>query len=456
MTETKKLGFTVVLGLSTSSVTVLEPGDIQQFYFIEDIFSYCMVGKMIFDDRFGINEYGPFTGNERLLLAYGETKSRRLIFDIIKVEKISMSSGTTSTNGSQVAIHFVDTTFKYMTKRKISKGWSNKNHLKIIQDIIKETEGDDENGKILLKRYDDPESISDFYIPYWTPMHSISWINKRTKPKLSNHKSEPVGGYLYYNNTYWDGSESKNKDNNFTAAWVNINNLFALPITSKSRFIDNNTFTFSGGPPGSNLNDNTTYVNKILDWEFYGIDNSNLKKLQGGKMLGYNFNGKNLLERTYKYTKKNDTEKVDIGMIDTITGLGRKSLFPDISQKNAEVILSGADNKNELDNIFYYNWLRSYSQQQNLAVVVQGWEERFAGMIIQDLYWKSFDSTNQGGNKNMIGPYLIKSVTHNWGTKDGYKQKLVLLKNAYYKSDATSLIDFSKNKINADSTGILI
>jgi len=63
------VGFAVFLGVSDNIYT-LEPAHIQQIYFIEDIFSYCMVGKMIFEDRYGIVEYGPLTGNERVIFAY--------------------------------------------------------------------------------------------------------------------------------------------------------------------------------------------------------------------------------------------------------------------------------------------------------------------------------------------------------------------------------------------------
>ena len=451
MAETEKFGYTIALGLNYGVVT-LEPGDIQQFYFIEDIFSFCMVGKMVFEDRFGFVEYGPFTGNERVMLAYGETKSRRLMFDIIKIEKMTMSSPTLSTTGTQIAIYFVDTTYKYLTKRRFSKSWKNKKNEDILDHILhKMCEGGD-NEKILLKRYDESNTKVDFVMPYWTPMESISWLNKRTKPKPSQDVGNQIGGYLYYNNTHWDDSESKNKDNNFTAAWKSINGLFSYPTTKEDEWIDwENPFVFSGGPPGS-TGDSPTYVNKILDWRYGGIDFTNIKKLQGGHMLGYNFDGKELIDRTYKYTKENDEEDVDLGMVDTITGLGQKSLFPDVSEKDSELVLSGIDNEDELDNIYYNDWLRNYSKQQILSVIVRGWENRFAGMMIKDVMWKSFQDSNLGGNKNMIGPYIIKSITHNFGTKQGYTQRLVLLKNAYYKSDA-SVIEFQNT--NTSTTGIL-
>jgi len=251
-----------------------------------------MVGKMIFEDRFGFVEYGPFTGNERLLLAYGEQKSRRLLFDIIKIEKMTMSSPTLSTTGTQIVIYFVDTTYKYFTKRRFSKSWSDEPISDIMDHILQKMCTGGDNEQILLKRRDPSDTKVDFIMPYWTPMESISWLNKRTKPNSPQNVGNDIGGYLYYNNTHWDDSESKNKDNNFTAAWKSINGLFSYPITREDEWIDwENPFVFSGGPPGS-TDDAPTYVNKILDWRYGGIDFTNIKKIQGGHMLGYNFDGK--------------------------------------------------------------------------------------------------------------------------------------------------------------------
>ncbi|MFH1823638.1 MAG: hypothetical protein ABH873_00210, partial [Candidatus Firestonebacteria bacterium] len=246
-TESTKLGYSVVLGLSYG-IVALEPGDISQFYFIEDIFSFCMAGKMVFDDRFGILEFGPFTGNERLMLAYGETKSKKLVFDIIKFEKVEMTSSSLPTQGTRIVIHFVDTTFRNFTRKKFSKSWKNESNLKIFKDIIKWAEGKGDNDKIILKRYSDTNDKISFVIPYWTLMDSISWLNRRTKPKPSQNVGNEIGGYLYYNNTYWDDSETKNKDNNFTAAWMSINALFSHPPNKKKDvFVDQNPFIFSSG-----------------------------------------------------------------------------------------------------------------------------------------------------------------------------------------------------------------
>jgi len=430
-------GFSVALGLS-KGVAGLDPGDIQQFYFIEDIFSFCMVGKMIFKDSYGIIEKGPMTGNERLVLSYGDKLSRRLLFDIIKIDKITSSSGTLNSKDTQIAIHFVDTTFKYFTKKKFSKSWKDENTLDILKDVLKKCEGH-ENEKILLKRYDTPDTELNFVSPYWTPIEIMKWLNKRSIPKNID-VGKTLGGYLYYNNTYWDSGESSNQDNNFTAAWKGINNLFAYPSSSTDeKWIDILQYVFSGGPEDS-TGDNMTYVNKVLDWNYGGIDFVNTRRLQGGHFLSYKFKGKELIDKTYKYTKENDEELVDYGMIDDITALGSKSLFVDISERDADITLDAETNGHVIKNMIFNDWMRNYSKQQSFSIIVRGWEERFAGKMIKDLYWPSMESNDYGGNKNMIGSFLIKSVTHNFGTKEGYKQRLVLLKNAYYQSDNDSLI----------------
>lgn len=461
MATKEELGYTVVIGFDYGVVT-LKPGDIQQLYFIEDIFSYCMVGKMVIDDRYGFVEYGPFTGNERLLLAYGTENTRRILFDIIKIEKITMSSPTIPDKGFQLAIYFVDTTYKYFTKRRFSRSWKKteyNNNYNILKHILEKWCEGGENEKILVRRYDETKTKSEFISPYWTPIECISWLNKHTKPSPSNAIGNELGGYLYYNNTYWDYTESKNKDNNFTAAWMSINNLFGYPTNKKDDFIDfDNPYIFSGSPPnkkesGDKLNkDSPTYVNKILDWKLGGIDFINTKRIQGGHMLGYNFDGKLLKDRTYKYTKKNDTENVDKGVVDQTTGLGLVSLFPDISERDSEIFLNNINTNDELDTLYFHDWLRTYSRQQSLSVIVRGWEERFAGMMIKDVIWRGFDKEVSPYNKNLLGSYLIKSVTHNFGSKQGYTQKLVLLKNAYYKSDNESLIDMGITNISTGNT----
>jgi hypothetical protein len=450
-------GFAVALFLS-NGIIPLKNKNIQELIFIEDIFLFCMHGKMIFEDHIGFVEKGPLVGGERIEIVYtGKDSVRYLTFDIIKVKEISPISSTMSSRGSQICIYFVDTSYKNLVKTKYSKSWNKKNNKYILDDILKNmVEGDSDNEKIILKRYDNTNDVSSLISPYWTPMENILWLNERTLSVPSQDVGEDVGGYLYYSNTYWDKSETKNKYNNFSVAWKSINNLFSFPVdtSSKSDFIEKESFVFTSDQMKYNKDDSEEKI-KILDWSLSGIDFSMNKRMQGGHMLGYNFDGKSLIDRKYKYTKKNDTQNVDVDILKKITGLGNTSLFPDISDRDAEVLLTSNTSTNVMDNIMYYYWLRSYATQQVLIVTVEGDEKRFAGKMIKNVIWDNFGSEDIGGNKNMIGSYLIKSITHSFGIRSGYNQQLVLMKNGYYRSDVVSLVDFEKNNVNIPGGGIL-
>jgi len=450
----KKPGFAVSLFLSNGVVT-LENKDVQELIFIEDIFLFCMHGKIIFEDNIGFVEKGPLVGGEKFVIMYtGKSSTRYLIFDIIKIKEIAPVSSSLSSKGSQICLYFVDVSYKRLVKTKYSKSWNNKNNKEILDNVLTNWVEGEDNEKILLKRYDNTDDVSSHVSPYWTPMENILWLNERTKPVPSQDVGDDIGGYLYYSNTYWDTSETRNKYNNFSVAWKSLNNLFSFPVTtsSDSPFIEKTPFVFTADHMKYDANDNDEKI-KILDWSLSGIDFSMNKRMQGGHMLGYNFDGKSLIDRTYKYTKKNDTQNVNIDLLKKVTGLGNTSLFPDISDRDAEVILTSNTSTDVMDNIMYYYWLRSYATQQVLIVTVEGDETRFAGKMIKNVIWDNFGSDEIGGNKNMLGSYLIKSITHSFGIRSGYNQQLVLMKNGYYRSDVVSLVDF--NNVNIPGGGII-
>jgi hypothetical protein len=57
-----------VLLITEKSTIALNNADINQLYFIEDIFKFCLIGTMTFNDRYNLMEYGPFTGNEKIAI----------------------------------------------------------------------------------------------------------------------------------------------------------------------------------------------------------------------------------------------------------------------------------------------------------------------------------------------------------------------------------------------------
>ena len=71
---------------------ILDNDNIVSCYFIEDIFKHCMMGKLVFNDVHGFFEFGPFTGNEQLVITYGVEYDKEIVFDIWKVGKITQTN----------------------------------------------------------------------------------------------------------------------------------------------------------------------------------------------------------------------------------------------------------------------------------------------------------------------------------------------------------------------------
>lgn len=87
-----KKGVITVMIIAESGNAIIANEDIYKIFFVEDIFKFSIAGKLIFNDRYNFLEAGPFTGQERIALIYGEGESdRNMVFDIWKVTKISQS-----------------------------------------------------------------------------------------------------------------------------------------------------------------------------------------------------------------------------------------------------------------------------------------------------------------------------------------------------------------------------
>ncbi len=101
--------------------------------------------------------------------------------------------------------------------------------------------------------------------------------------------------------------------------------------------------------------------------------------------------------------------------------------------------LIGDNVEDRLDDIAYNDWVKRYSMQNVANIIVEGHEKRFAGQIIE-IEWPSIVDELKN-NEVMKGNFLIKSVTHSFepGQTYFYKQRLVLLKNAY--NNVTTDID---------------
>lgn len=398
--------FSVVLGLDAGRM-LLDSNNIKQLYFIEDIFSFSVVGKLIFTDDRGIFEFGPLTGNETLTIIYGEDETIEKSFYIYKLSSVNQLSQTNPENDNVIELFFVDNTFYPLNFIQFSKAWKDEKTSDIIKDISTEWLNIEkwekwENSNEVLKYY---------YSPYWTPKTNISWLLKRSSG--NNYKTS---GYLFYNTI---------QGSNFITFESLLNNKKLLKISKDDDglyyFQDYNLFSY----------------NKILSWNMTGLDSIGLKSVAGGTRFGFDSDSKQFLKQQYTY--KESVKKNTI--------LGLKTLFPDYSESKVDNKNLGDNNIKTIDNIFNNNWVRKYNLQQCISIIVRGHENRKPGELIE-IKWKS-KNPNEIYNKNLSGYYLIKSITHTLSgyNKPIYTQKMVLIKNGYEDSYAKNLLKSSKKRI---------
>jgi len=392
--------FSVSIDLAEDSV-ILDNKDVLQCYFIEDIFSYCIVGKLIFADPYGFLEIGPFTGNETITINYGNEDEMEKTFDIFRVSKISGTADVEPTSRASVEIYFVERAFKMLNKYRYSLSWGVN---VLISDIINHIAVNMLDVSDFEQYEATRETISNFYMPYWTPREAIGWLIRRA---TGSYTQKP--GYLYYNNS---------KGVNF--------------VTLEKLLRQEQPLTIGGEDKGHYVFDDSGlyYQNKILSWEISGIDNQSLNRLEGGHKLGYDFQTKTLIDRSFQYSTS----------VSKFTMLGRKTLFEDISNTHGEYTLEGDSEAVTLDNIYYSDFIKRYCMQQCLIINLRGSERRYAGAMIE-IDWPS--SVNDVYNKNMEGRYLIKSIINSFmpDKQPGYLQKMILIKNAYSDSENTNLVN---------------
>jgi hypothetical protein len=160
--------------------------------------------------------------------------------------------------------------------------------------------------------------------------------------------------------------------------------------------------------------------------------------IKGGRRLGYDFESKSLLDKSYTYKTA----------IEKYTVLGKKTLFPDYSDTETNIILEGDDDPTILLNMNNDDFIKRYSKQMALIINVEGHERRYAGMMI-DVIWPSIKKEHYF-NKGMEGLFLVKSITHQFSSRSTppYRQKMVLLKTGYTDSDSGLLMKSEKTNIS--------
>lgn len=387
---------------------IINPIYVENLYFIEDIFSYSIVGKISFQDVQGIFEFLPLTGNEKITIKYGVDEEVQKVFDIYKVNRIIPSYTSAKPYENSIEMILVDENFYNLTNKQYSLSWKNTKYSDIVKDISENMVGIDQ-----FKLWEDSVERADyFYMPYWSPKTAINWLIKRCS---GLNFRQP--GYLYYKN-----SQGMN--------FITIESL----LQGKGGKIEHSQDTPTGvyNFTGEGLNN----LNEILGYRLSGIDNLSRLTLKGEHKKGFDFTRKKFLDESFDY---NDG-------IDNLTLLGRYSLFKDISDTESFNDLTGESSETVINNLFYNNWFKKYSMQQTLSIIVPGHEERYAGGMI-NVQWPSLND-KELYNKNLNGKYLVKSITHQFdmGTPT-YKQKMILIKNGYEDSDKEDLKKAVKKNI---------
>lgn len=398
--------FSVILVMEDRNI-ILESQTIEELYFIEDIYKSNISGKLTFSDKYDILEYGTFTGNEKIIIQYGEKSDRELVFEIWKINAIRQGTVTNPITNPIVELIFVDVTFLPFVLKKYSRSFgTGEKYSDIIKYILSNIVKIEDK---FLSIEDSTNTIDNYIMPYWSPLHAIKFLAERAENINGS-------GFIFYTNT---------------------NEGFKCNLTS---------FEFLNGV--ENYLEPEPYVfevesvnekNKILEWWIDGLDKFSTKFISGGKWKGFNFATKELLDGELTYS--NAVAKTTLN--------GRKSLYPDISDATASINVVGDDSLKKLNNRAYSNWIQRYSIQQALNIYVRGREDRYAGQQIE-IQWPSNDKRTQIYNKMYKGKYVIKSITHSFtgNTAMPYRQRIVLIKNSYASADTNNLLQATKMNIH--------
>lgn len=407
--------------ITQNSQINLNNEDILTCYFIEDLFSISMTGKIQLIDHYGLLEFAPVIGSESIKITYGEKEEKNKQFLIQKISRVASMVSTDGVAKPIIEIFFADSTFMLSNYRQYSKSWKDTKISDIIKDISTNMLGISE-----FNNWEESnESLEYFYMANWTPMQAISWLLKRG----SGNKSKNAG-YVFYSSS--DG-ESENGALNYITLDTLLDNKELLKLEKD----DDGTYSFDA----PNMFD----FNKIISSKISGIDKNGFRGIMGGNRFGFDYTKNRIIKKEFKYTDS----------LDKHTTLGEYSLFNDISEQNVRNKLLGESSDEIIENMYYSEWIKRYVNQNTISIIVRGHEGRTPGNIIE-IIWPSLDKKNEMYNKLKSGGYMIKSITHSFSRNTpSYQQKLVLIKNGYQehptgipvKSTKTNLLNSVKRFI---------
>lgn len=395
------------------NASIIGPETIEYLYFIEDIHSFCITGKIKFTDRIGLAEFGRLTGEEILKISYGNT-AEDMNYKVLRMKIQKINKATPFTGNSQGSMVYemtlVDEFYHSISSNYYSYGWSNKTASDIVKDIMKRFVGIDK----FIEFEQSTEVFESFDMHYRSPAECMTWLLNR-----SSSKKNGTAGFVIHR---------RNNPNN---------NDFGFSLVSMETLLNQKAYM----PPKATefsyqfSNPNPDYINKIIEYDINHIDYNSLKQLSGGTVIGFSPKKKKFIKKVMTYQDA----------IKTYTILGTKTLMPEnMLVSSSKTIIDGIYDENMLENVWYNNWIKDYCNQQIVSFTVVGQKQRHAGGLIR-VVWSSINVEGDYLNKQYDGKYLIKSITNYFDrSSQSWKQKLVCIKNGYKDSSNPNLIKAEK------------
>ncbi len=441
--------FSIIIS-SGSGETILDNQNIVQCYFIEDIYSWCMAGKLVLTDTRAIIEFLPLVGDETITIIYsswdvdggdtlgdgdgegiggdggvavGDREEKTFTFDIFKISEISDISESRVGTREQTTMYGIEIFFVQKEHKSLHQEYYSRTYYDfgLYTDIVADMSDRYLGINDWTQFEEGVEEIEWFHTGLRTPAQGIRWLMERTKGAEVDES-----GYMFYHSTEesevsWNFITLENLLENGTFLEVPVDGIYTM-----------------GSANQHNLNNLTNIT-------ISNVDESSLNKLAACNMLGYDNFRKYGIKKQFVYQDG----------VDKYTVLGDFTLFnkDNIALKKPQEILTGESGDKYvlaeclMTNMHFSDWVKQYCLQQLVSVIVRGDIRRYCGGQIE-INWLS-GNTDEKFNKNMMGRYLVKSVTHQFSGQSNpqYIQKMVLIKNGYWASDA-KLTKASKPKLD--------
>lgn len=453
--EKQKLGFVVGVG-----PYAIKSEDVTSLYFIEDILSLSIVGRLRFNDKLGIVERREaFDSGDPIIIKYGaflkaengqpykwdENNSAQLTFFIQSVTAIE-TNRQDGTKGYDIV--FADSSYFLLNNLCYSYSWANPSKYGeppvTITDIVSSMIKSWANLPYDTNYEESEVYLPCYYSPYWTIRQNIQYLTPRNRSVPPTN----VSGYCAFTNI--------------------VNRKFKFNFITLEKML-------SEPPSGPIINfyalDATPM--KVIDFQMLSYDNMGQWYLNGSTYYGYDFTrGKLPFKCVFDYNQAISKTTI-LGNWTLFGGYKSNSSAQDLTTDSGmPVIWTLETDEGIIENIWYDDWIKRYCQQQMMEVVVLGDPNISSGTLAQvempDKFPENFkgqslievNPLNEGFkwdplleklHKKWSGYALIKSITHYFMPEPpGYIQKIVLMKNGYEYVENPNKMPSIKKKVMSE------